>query len=88
MIAQLRIDEIHIDLRALDVAALRHLGQRARQIYDGVAAVVLREQEHGEVRARRGGRVLGRGGCGGRRVGREVRGAQGEGGFSGSAEVG
>lgn len=49
MIAQLRIHQILIDLLPPHVSPLRHFSQSARQVHDGVAAVVLGEEEHGEV---------------------------------------
>lgn len=51
MVAQLRIDQIHIDLFLSHIALLRHLGQRPCQVYNRVAAVVLGEQQDGEVLA-------------------------------------
>jgi hypothetical protein len=64
------------------LATSRHFRERARQIDNCVAAVVLGEQEDGEVRALGGGR------CVGGRVGREMGSAQGEGWFALLAEVG
>jgi hypothetical protein len=67
MVAQLRINQIHIDLFPLYVPSLCHLRQRARQIDNCVAPVVLGEEEHGEVLTLLCGVVAcvggGRGGC-------------------------
>jgi hypothetical protein len=82
MIAQLGVYQIHVDLFSRNVSPLRHFRERARQIDNCVAAVVLGEQEDGEVRALGGGR------CVGGRVGREMGSAQGEGWFALLAEVG
>jgi hypothetical protein len=51
VVAQLRVNQVHVDLLLAHVALLRHLGERARQVDDRVAAVVLREEENGEVLA-------------------------------------
>ena len=51
MIIKLGIDQVGINLLLAHIALLRHLGQRACQVDDGVAAVVFREQEDGEVLA-------------------------------------
>jgi hypothetical protein len=81
MVAQLGIDQIHVDLFARDVASLRHFGEGAREVDDGVAAVVFGEEEDGEVWPLGGGRgIWGR-------VGGEVGGAEGEGWFARGAEV-
>ena len=90
MVIQLGINQISVDLLLSYVALLCHLGQCARKVDDGVAAVMFREKKNGEmltfllfqfvVCALR------------RRVGRGVRGkvgcTEGEGGLSTRAEVG
>jgi hypothetical protein len=51
MIAQLRIDQVHVDLLLPHIALLRHLGQRPCQVDNRVAPVVLGEQQDSEVLA-------------------------------------
>ena len=51
MIAQLRINQIHVDLLLSHIALLRHFCQRPCQVDDCVAAVVLRQQQDSEVLA-------------------------------------
>lgn len=90
MVIQLGINQISVDLLLSHVALLCHLGQCARQVDDGVAAVMFREKKNGEMltfllfqfvvctlRGRIGRGVRGKVGC-----------TEGEGGLSTRAEVG
>ena len=51
VVVQLCIDQVRIDLLLSNIALLGHLGQCARQVDDGVAAVVFGEEEDGKMLA-------------------------------------
>ena len=89
MIAQLRIDQVHVDLLLSHIALLRHLGQRPCQVDNRVAPVVLGEQQDSEVLAffLEIIRVCGLRGGVGWGVRAEVGGAEREGGLAAGAEV-
>lgn len=58
MVAQLDVDEVHVDLVGADVAFLSHVREGDCQVNEGVTAVVLREEKYGEMRAGGRGAVL------------------------------
>lgn len=91
MVAQLRVNQIHVDLLLSHIPLLRHFGQCSCQVDDCVAAVVFGEEENGEVLALFLGIAIGV--CSlwrgvGRGVGAEVGCAEGEGGLAAWAKVG
>jgi hypothetical protein len=49
MVAELRVDQVHVNLLLPDIALLRHLCQSPCQVNDRVAAVVFREKQNSEV---------------------------------------
>jgi hypothetical protein len=51
MVTELRVDQVHVDLLLPDIALLRHLCQGSCQVDDRVTAVVLGEEQNGEVLA-------------------------------------
>jgi hypothetical protein len=87
----LRINQIHVNLLLSHIALLRHLRQRPGQVHNGIAAVVLRQQQDSEVLAFLLGvavRLGGLWGRVGRGVGAQVGCAQGKGGLAEGAKVG
>lgn len=92
MIVELRINQVHVNLLLSHIALLRHLGQCARQIDNGVAAVVFGQKEYSEMLAlffEAGAIRLSRlRGCIGRGVGAQVRCPDREGRFAAGAKVG
>lgn len=51
MVAELRVDQVHVDLLLPDIALLCHLCQGPCEVNDRVAAVVFREKEDSEMLA-------------------------------------
>lgn len=51
MVAELRVNQVHVDLLLPDIALLCHLCQGSCQVNDRVAAVVFGEKQNGEVLA-------------------------------------
>lgn len=49
MVAQLRVDEIHVNLLLSDIALLCHLRQCSGEVNDRVATIMLGEKQDGEM---------------------------------------
>lgn len=49
MVAQLSIDQVHVDLLLVDISFLSHFGQRARQVHDSVSTVVFRKKQNSQM---------------------------------------